>query len=84
MHAATAPGTPENSFKGMLIFQMLSGINKPPNWGAEIQFERSSPWRCRDVYPRAHIVPAFEAWQSAAMGIVVFLGGLISQELHKI
>lgn len=31
MHAVTVRGTPENSFKGMLIFQMLSDINKPPN-----------------------------------------------------
>lgn len=34
----------------MLIFQMLLDINKSPNRGAEIQFERSSAWRCRDVY----------------------------------
>lgn len=34
----------------MLIFQMLFDINKTPNREAEIQFEQSSAWRCRDVY----------------------------------
>lgn len=84
MHVVTARGIPENSFKGTLIFQMLSDINKPPNWRAEIQFERSSPWRCRDVYPCSRNFPAFEASQSTALGIVVFLGDLISQELPHI
>lgn len=50
-HVVTAWGMPGNSFKGMLIFQMLLDINKPPNWRAEIRFERSSAWRYRDVYP---------------------------------
>lgn len=40
-----------NSFKGMLIFQMLSDINKPPIWSTEIQFQRSFPLRYIDVYP---------------------------------
>lgn len=54
-HVVTACGMPGNSSKGMLIFQMLLDINKPPNWRAEIQFERSSPWRYRDVYPSLSI-----------------------------
>lgn len=60
-HVVTAWGT-GNSFKGMLIFQMLLDINKPPNWRAEIQFERSSPWRYRDVYPSLSIslVPSYD------------------------
>lgn len=49
---------PGNSFKGMLIFQMLLDINKPPNWRAEIRFERSSAWRYRDVYPSLPICVA--------------------------
>lgn len=53
--AVTPRGMSGNSFKGMLIFQMLLDINKAPNWRAEIQFERSSPWRCRDVYPRPRV-----------------------------
>lgn len=35
-HVVTAQGMPGNSFKGMLIFQMLLDINKPPNQRAEI------------------------------------------------
>lgn len=72
VQAFTAQGMSGNSFKGMLIFQMLSDINKAPNWRAEIQFERSSPWRCRDVYPRLHISPASEASQSSAVVIAGF------------
>lgn len=72
VHAFTAQGMSGNSFKGMLIFQMLLDINKAPNWRAEIQFERCSPWRCRDVYPRLHISPASEASQSSAVVIAAF------------
>lgn len=54
-HVVTAWGMPGNSFKGMLIFQMLLDINKAPNWRAEIRFERSSAWRYRDVYPSLSI-----------------------------
>lgn len=57
-HVVTAWGMPGNSFKGMLIFQMLLDINKPPNWRAEIRFERSSAWRYRDVYPSLPICVA--------------------------
>lgn len=57
-HVVTAWSMPGNSFKGMLIFQMLLDINKPPNWRAEIWFERSSAWRCRDVYPSLRICVA--------------------------
>lgn len=56
VQAFAARGMSGNSFKGMLIFQMLLDINKAPNWRAEIQFERSSLWRCRDVYsPPAYL-----------------------------
>ncbi len=70
---------PGNSFKGMLIFQMLLDINKPPNWRAEIRFERSSAWRYRDVYPSLPISVA--GWLSGHLVFTYDKGFLFDYQL---
>lgn len=79
MHLVTAWGMPGNSFKGMLIFQMLLDINKPPNWRAEIWFERSSAWRYRDVYPSLPISVA--GWLSGHLVFTYDKGFLFDYQL---
>lgn len=78
-HVVTAWGMPGNSFKGMLIFQMLLDINKPPNWRAEIRFERSSAWWYRDVYPSLHISVA--GWLSGHLVFTYDKGFLFDYQL---
>lgn len=70
---------PGNSFKGMLIFQMLLDINKAPNWRAEIRFERISAWRYRDVYPSLSISVA--GWLSGHLVFTYDKGFLFDYQL---